>query len=279
MTIHPSAIIYDGAVVHDEANIGPLAVIGANVRIGSGTTVGPHAVIDGYTEIGCDCKIFAGASIGLDPQDFGYKGEPTGVKIGDRVTVREYATIHRATKEGFTTIGDDCFLMNYVHIAHNCQIGKGVIMANGATLAGYVNVGDGAVMSGYVILHQHLRVGRLCMLSGMTGSRLDLPPFTTLDGRPAQVRGINVLGLRRNKLSAEIRSAIKEAYRVLYRSGLNHTNALLKIESDIEPFSEIKEIVSFYRDSKRGVAGGYDPNQETTETSDGGVMSEAGAAI
>lgn len=279
MTIHPSAIIYDGAVIHDEAQIGPLAVIGANVRIGKGTTVGPHAVIDGHTEIGEDCKIFAGASIGLDPQDFGYKGEPTGVIIGDRVTVREYATIHRATKEGVTTVGDDCFLMNYVHIAHNCQIGKGVIMANGATLAGYVNVGDGAVMSGYVILHQHLRVGRLCMLSGMTGSRLDLPPFTTLDGRPAQVRGINVIGMRRSKLSAEVRSAIKEAYRVLYRSGLNHTNALLKIENDIQPFAEIKEIVSFYRDSKRGVAGGIDESMEATETKDGGVMEEAGAAI
>src|SRR5438874_3805170 len=127
MSIHKTAIIGDGAIIDASADIGPYVVIGPNVKIGSGTKIGPHAVIDGHTTIGADCQIFAGASIGLEPQDRSYKGEPTGVIMGDRAVIREYVTIHRATKEGFTTIGDDCFLMNYVHIAHNSQIGKGEI--------------------------------------------------------------------------------------------------------------------------------------------------------
>jgi UDP-N-acetylglucosamine acyltransferase len=158
MTIHRTAIISDGAQIHESAEIGPYAVIGPNVNIGRGTKVGPHVVIDGHTTIGEDCNIFAGASIGLDPQDLAYKGDPTGVIIGARVTIREYATIHRATGEGFTTIGDDCFLMNYAHVAHNCKLGRGVIMANGATLAGHVQVGDHAVFGGLIVIHQFVRV-------------------------------------------------------------------------------------------------------------------------
>jgi len=269
MSIHPSAIIDDGAQIHDSAMIGPGVVIGPNVTIGKGTKIGPHAIIDGHTTIGEDCNIFAGASIGLEPQDLGYKGEPTGVIIGDRCTIREYVTIHRATKEGFTTLGDDSFLMNYVHLAHNCQVGKHVIMANAASLAGHVHVGDYTVMSGFVIMHQHLRIGRFCMLSGMTGSRLDLPPFTTLDGRPAMVRGINALGLKRGKVPQNVRTAIKETYRLIYRSGLNVTNALARVEEEIEQHPEVKEIVEFFRTTKRGVAGSMSDGEGESE--DGGA--------
>lgn len=287
MTIHPSAIISDGAQIHETANIGPGAVIGPNVKIGKGTKIGPHVIIDGVTEIGEDCNIFAGATIGLEPQDLSYKDEPTGVKMGNRCTVREYVTIHRATKEGFTTVGDDCFLMAYVHLAHNCQIGNGVIMANCASLAGYVEVGDYTVMSGFVIMHQHIRIGRFVMLSGMTGSRMDLPPFSNIDGRPAMWRGINALGLKRGKIAPEVRTAIKEAYRLIYRSGLNITNALARVEEEIQPYPEIKEIINFFRTSKRGVAiamiEGSDDDAEagasgTTggATRDYGVMTETG---
>ncbi len=254
MPIHPTAIINDGAKIHENADIGPYAVIGPDVEIGARTKIGPHAVIDGHTIIGEDCHIYTGVTVGLEPQDLSYKGEPTGVKMGDRVTVREYATIHRATKEGFTTVGDDSYLMAYAHIAHNCKVGKGVIMANASTLAGYVEVGDHTVMSGFVIIHQNVRIGRMCMLSGMTGSRVDLPPFTNLDGRPAMVRGINALGLKRNKFAPDLRSAIKEAYRIIYRTGLNKTNALAKVEQEIQPFDEVKEIVEFFKSSKRGCA-------------------------
>ncbi|HEY9785004.1 MAG TPA: acyl-ACP--UDP-N-acetylglucosamine O-acyltransferase [Candidatus Obscuribacterales bacterium] len=252
--IHPTAIISGGAIIHESASIGPYAVIGPHVSIGEGTTVGPHAVIDGHTTIGKNCRIFAGASIGLEPQDLGYRGAPTGVIIGDRVTIREYCTIHRATKEANTTIGDDCFLMNYTHIAHDCQLGRGVIMANGTTLAGHVTVGDHAVFAGLVVFHQFVRVGRMAMMSGMSGSRVDVPPFILADGRPLAIRGVNMVGLRRQKIAMPVRSAIKECYRLLYRSGLNFSQALERIEAEIEQFPEVKEIVEFYRTTKRGVA-------------------------
>jgi len=253
--VHSTAIVADGAQIVESAEIGPYAVIGPNVRIGAGTQVGAHAVIDGHTTIGQGCRIYAGAAIGLEPQDLGYAGEPTGVIIGDGCTIREYVTIHRATKEGFTTIGDECFLMNYVHIAHDCQLGRGVVLANSTMMAGHVRIGDFTVMSGMCIFHQHVRVGRMCMISGLTGTRNDLPPFSTCDGRPAMVRGINVIGLRRQKVAPPVRSAIKESYRLLYRSGLNLSQGVALVEEQIEPYPEIKELVDFIKTSKRGVAG------------------------
>jgi UDP-N-acetylglucosamine acyltransferase len=268
MTIHRTAIIADGAQIDETAEIAPYAVIGPNVIIGPRTKIGAHAVIDGHTRIGADCHIFAGASIGLEPQDLGYKGEPTGVIIGDRVTVREYATIHRATKEGFTVVGDDCFLMNYVHIAHNCKLGKGIIMANMVMLAGYVEIQDKVVMSGAIIVHQFVRIGRLAMVSGMAGARVDLPPFTNLSGRKPRVRGVNAIGMKRDKFSLEVRSAVKEAYRIIYRTDANITQALEQIEREIQPYPEIKEIVEFYRSSKRGVVGRSEPSTDGDEGED-----------
>ncbi len=256
MSIHKTAIIGDGAKIGENVEIGPYVVIGDNVTIGRGTRIGPHAVIDGHTTIGEECKIYAGASIGLPPQDLSYKDAPTGVIMGDRCTVREYVTIHRGSKDPMTTVGNDCFLMNYAHIAHDCKVGKNVIMANGTTLGGHVEVGDYTVFGGLVVFHQFVRIGRFNMVSGNSGTRVDLPPFAVTDGRPLYVRGINVVGLRRAKIAANIRTAIKEAYRLLYRSDLNIANACLKIEEEIEQFDEIKEIVSFIRASKRGVARG-----------------------
>lgn len=256
MSIHKTAIIGDGAKIGENVEIGPYVVIGDNVSIGRGTVIGPHAVIDGHTTIGEECKIYAGASIGLPPQDLSYKDAPTGVIMGDRCTVREYATIHRGSKDPMTLVGNDCFLMNYAHIAHDCKVGKNVIMANGTTLGGHVEVGDYTVFGGLVVFHQFVRIGRFNMVSGNSGTRVDLPPFAVTDGRPLYVRGINIVGLRRGKIAANIRSAIKEAYRLLYRSDLNMANACSKIEEEIEQFDEIKEIVSFIRASKRGVARG-----------------------
>ncbi len=256
MTIHKTAIIDDGAQIDPSAEIGPYAVVGPNVKIGARTKVGAHCVIDGHTTIGSDCNIYAGASIGLDPQDLRYKGEPTGVIIGDRVVIREYVTIHRATAEGFTTIGDDCFFMNYVHIAHNCKVGRGVILANSVMMAGYVQIGDFTVMSGMNIFHQFVRVGRMVMVSGFVGARNDIPPFCMVDERHDRVRGINSIGMRRQGLSAKTRAAIKECYRLLYRSGLNNSQALARIEEEIEPCPEVQELVEFFKTSKRGVVGG-----------------------
>ncbi len=267
MTVHQTAIVSNGAKIDPSAEIGPYAVIGPNVTIGPRTKIGAHVVIDGITTIGADCKIYAGTSIGLEPQDLKYNGEPTGVIIGDRVHTREYVTIHRATKEGFTVIGDDCYLMNYTHIAHNCQLGAGVIMANNTCLAGHVTIGDNTVFSGYCIVHQWSKVGRGVMVGGMSGSRVDLPPFTICDGRPVSVRGINVIGLRRNKIGPETRKAIKAAYTLIYRSGLNITQAIEKICADGEPVAEVKEIIEFFQTSKRGVAVSYEraPDQSVME--------------
>lgn len=253
LTVHKSAVIADGAQIHETAEIGPYVVIGPNVKIGKGTKIGPHAVIDGHTTIGEDCNIFAGATIGLEPQDLGYKGEPTGVQMGNRVTAREYVTIHRATNDGVTVIGDDCFFMAYSHVAHDCKVGNGVILANSSMLAGHVQVGDYAILAGVCVIHQHCRLGRMLLMSGMSATRQDLPPFAMVDGRPPEIRGVNAVGLKRRQIAPATRKAIKEAYRILYRTDANLTNALIQIEKEIEPFPEILEIVEFYRSSKRGV--------------------------
>jgi UDP-N-acetylglucosamine acyltransferase len=268
MTIHKTAIVEDGAIIHDAAEIGPYVVIGPNVKIGAGTKVGAHSIIDGHTEIGENCHIFAGASLGLEPQDLKYKGEPTGVKIGDRVTIREYVTIHRGTGDRHTYIGDDCFFMNYVHIAHDCKVGKGVIITNNAGIAGHVEIGDYAVFSGYCIVHQNVRIGRSVMMGGMTGTRLDLPPFSLCDGRPASWRDINKVGLRRHGFSPELRQAIRMAYKMLYRQGLNISQAIARIQAEIEPYPEIKEITDFFQTSRRGVVPVY------TDPLEGTVMEE-----
>ncbi len=278
MLIHPTAIIADGAKVAASAEIGPYSIIGKSVKIGEGTKIGPHVVIDGDTTIGADCKIYASVAIGLDPQDFGYKGEPTGVIIGDRVTLREFVTIHRATKEGFTTVGNDCFLMNCSHIAHNCKVGNGVILANNAVLGGYVEVGDNAVFGGMIAVHQHCRVGRLVMMGGCSGTRQDIPPFAITERTPAKVYGINTIGLRRNKVSQETRSAIKNAYKIFNREGLNLKSAIERVESELGNFAEVKEIVDFYKSSRRGVCGplrSYDELKDPAPTEEK-ALAEAG---
>lgn len=255
--IHPTAIINSGAIIHETAHVAPYAVIGAHVEIGAGTRIGSHAIIDGRTKIGENCRIFPGVSIGLEPQDLSYKDEPTGVIIGDRVTIREYATIHRGTGDRFTTIGDDCFFMNYSHIAHDCRVGNGVILANNATFAGHCQIGDNVVVAGQTVFHQHVRIGRMAMLSGSSGSRVDIPPFATCDGRPLHVRSVNLVGMRRQKFSPELRAAIKQAYVYIYRSGLNNSQALEKIEEQYGQLPELMEIVAFFKSSKRGIARGY----------------------
>jgi UDP-N-acetylglucosamine acyltransferase len=262
-TIHRTAIVSNGAQIHETVEIGPYAVIGPDVVIGKKTKIGAHTVIDGHTTIGDDCNIYASASIGLDPQDLSYQGQPTGVVIGNRVTIREFATVHRASKEERTVIGDDCFLMNYSHVAHDCRIGNGVIMANGCTFAGHVTVGDYSVFAGITVFHQFVRVGRMVIVSGMTGTRLDLPPFTMCDLRPLTVRGLNLIGMRRQKVPPEVRSAIKEAYRLLYRSGLNISQAIAQIAETVPKFPEIDEIVEFFQSSKRGVIGLVPETEET----------------
>lgn len=252
--VHPTACIEAGAALGDNVEIGPFVYIGPEVKIGANTKVGASTVIVGRTTIGHDCNIYSHVSIGQDPQDLKYKGEATGVAIGNNVTLREFVSIHKATGEGLTIVGDDCFFMAYVHIGHNCQVGKGVIMANNVTLAGHVTMGDYVVCSGTLMFHQFVRVGRLAMMSALSGARQDIPPFSMCDGRPLSVRATNVVGMRRQNMNQTVRSAIKHAFKLIYGSNLNVTQALERIEAEIEQFDEVKELVAFYRSSKRGVA-------------------------
>lgn len=251
--IHPTAIVSKGAEIASGVEIGPYSFIGNNVVIKENTYVGPHVIVDGDTEIGSNCKLIAACSIGLPPQDISYKGEITGVKIGNGTVIREYVTIHRAVKEGFTVVGNNCYLMNYVHLGHNVQLGNNVIMANSSVFAGYVTVGDFAFISGLSTIHQHCRIGESAMYGAMTGSRLDIPPYFIADGRPAKIRGVNKVGLRRRGIKREIINELEKAYKIIYQSGLNTTNALERIENELVQHEEIKKLVDFFRTTKRGV--------------------------
>ena len=219
--VHTTAVVDPGAELHASVSVGPYAVIGPRVRVGAGTTIGAHCVIEGRTTIGRDNRIFQFASLGAVPQDKKYAGEPTELVIGDRNTIREFCTFNLGTAQGggVTRIGDDNWIMAYVHIAHDCQVGSQVILANNATLAGHVEVGDWAIIGGLTGLHQFVKVGPHVMAGFASHISQDVPPFMMVDGNPLAVRGFNVEGLRRRGFSAARIAAIKQMHRLLYRDG------------------------------------------------------------
>jgi UDP-N-acetylglucosamine acyltransferase len=220
--IHPTAIVDAAAELADSASVGPYSVIGARVRVGAGTTIGPHCVIEGPATIGRDNRIFGHASLGGPPQDKKYGGEPTELVIGDRNTIREFCTFNRGTAQdaGTTRVGDDNWIMAYVHVAHDVQVGHRTILANNATLAGHVHVGDWVIVGGLTGVHQFVKVGAHAMIGFATALSQDVPPFMMIDGNPAKVHGFNVEGLRRRGFSAERIAQVKEMHRLLYRKGL-----------------------------------------------------------
>jgi UDP-N-acetylglucosamine acyltransferase len=229
--IHPTAIIDPGAEIDPTVKIGPYVVIGDRVKIGANTSVGAHVIIEGPTEIGVGNQIFPGAAIGLESQDLKYDGGETWLKIGDYNRIREYVTINRATGNGeATVIGSHNLLMAYVHVAHNCILEDEVKIANATSLAGDVYIESGAVLSGVLGVHQFVRIGRLAMVAGMTRVQRDVPPYTIVEGNPARVRSLNLVGMKRSKFSAVELTALKEAYRIIYNS--NHTlqEALASLE-------------------------------------------------
>ena len=221
-SIHPTAIVDAAAKLDASVRVGPYAVIGPHVSIGAGSTVGAHAVIEGRTTIGADNHIFQFASVGAPPQDKKYAGEPTELVIGERNTIREFCTINTGTAQdrGVTTVGDDNWIMAYVHIAHDCLVGNGTVLANNATLAGHVQVDDFAIIGGLTGIHQFTRVGAYVMAGFASHISQDVPPFMMVDGNPLAVRGLNLEGLRRRGFSAGRVAAIKQMHRLLYRQGL-----------------------------------------------------------
>ena len=255
--IHPSATVEDGAVLGEDVSVGPFAHIGPFAKIGNGTTVGQGAIIDGHVTIGEKCQIFPYALIGMKTQDLKYKdGSVSYVEIGDRTVIREFATVHLGTADGEkTVIGSDCLFMCYCHAAHGVILGDHVICSNSVQLAGDVHIQDWAIVGGCSASHQFCTVGRHAMVGGMSKIRQDVPPFMLCDMHESNLRaiGINVVGLTRRGFARDVMQALKEAHRFLYRDGLNRTQALERVENDVEQFDEIKELVAFYRNSTRGV--------------------------
>ena len=219
--VHPTAIVDPKAELDASVVVGPYAVIGASVRIGAGTTIGAHCVVEGRTTLGRDNRVFQFASLGAAPQDKKYAGEPTELVIGDRNTIREFCTFNLGTIQdgGVTRIGDDNWIMAYVHIAHDCQVGNQVTMANNATLAGHVEVGDWVTVGGLTGVLQRMRIGAHAMIGFASHVGKDVPPFMVVDGNPLAVRGVNLVGLRRRDFSAGRIAAIREMHKLIYRQG------------------------------------------------------------
>jgi UDP-N-acetylglucosamine acyltransferase len=253
--IHPSAIVDDLAGVAEGVSVGPFCVIGPDVEIGAGTVIGPHVVIRGPTRIGRENRIFQFASIGEDPQDKKYQGEITRLEIGDRNVIREYSTVHRGTiqDKAVTRIGDDNLLMAYTHVAHDCVIGNGVIMANGASLAGHVTVDDCAILGGFSLVHQFCRIGRYSF-SGM-GSVIsrDIPPYVMVGGSPTRPRGINSVGMERRGFDADSILQIKRAFKLIYKSRLKLEEAIESLASMAEQSTEVLPLLEFLKQSGRSI--------------------------
>lgn len=252
--IHPSAIISPKAQLADGVSVGPGAVIGDNAVIGEGTKVAANCVIEGNTAIGKNCQLFTGAVIGSRPQDLKYKGENSFLEIGDNNIIREYCTFNPGTQEGSKTIvGDNNLFMAYCHVAHDCLIGNGCVIANNGTLAGHVTIEDKAVIGGIVAVHQFVRIGTLSIIGGCSKVVQDIPPFSTCDGHPAKIYGLNLVGLRRNKFSKETISRLDHSFKILFNSGFTIKHALLKLEEEKLQDEQAAYLINFVKKSERGI--------------------------
>ncbi len=254
--IHQMAVVSPKAEVGADVSIGAYTVVGDNVTIGDGCRIGPHVVLDGHTTIGAGSTISEFASIGGPPQDFSYKGEPTRVEMGKGVTVREYVTVHRGTVRGAgrTAIGDGSFLMAYCHVAHDCLLGPGVVMANSAHLGGHIKIGEKAILGGVVAVHQFVRVGEFALVGGVSGVAKDVPPYTLASGSRIYVYGLNEVGLRRNGFSRETILQLKRAFKLAFRSSLRLEEAAATIRDQMADTPEALRFAEFLISSRRGMA-------------------------
>ena len=235
--------------------IHPTAIVSKNAVIGAGTKIGAFCVIEGNTSIGKNCEIFTGAVVGSRPQDLKYKGENSFLEIGDNNIIREYCTLNPGTEEGAKTIvGSGNLLMAYSHIAHDCRLGNNCVLANGSTLAGHVTIEDRVVIGGLVAIHQFVRVGALSIIGGCSKVVQDIPPYSTCDGHPALVYGLNLVGLRRHNVSKDSIVSLDAAFRILFSSGLSIKHALEKVTQEVELTTEVSYLVNFIRNTERGIA-------------------------
>jgi UDP-N-acetylglucosamine acyltransferase len=253
--IHPTAIIEPGAILAPDVSVGAYSIIGPHVEIGAGTQIGPHVVIRGHTRIGRDNRIFQFASLGEIPQDKKYAGEPTGLEIGDRNVIREFCTFNCGTVQdiGVTRVGNDNWIMAYVHLAHDCQIGNHTIFANNASLAGHVHVGDYAILGGFTAVHQFCKIGAHCITGLSTVVFKDVPPYVTAAGHEAKPYGINTEGLKRRGFDSDTITKLKRAYKTLYRSGLTLDEAKLALEEQMTECEAVRSLLDFLAVSERGI--------------------------
>lgn len=253
--IHPTSIIEPQVEIDSDVDIGPYCIIRNGVKIKKGTRILSNVIIEGSTEIGENCTIFPFSSIGFPPQDLKYNGEDTKLIIGSSNTIREYATIHRASVkgDGSTVVGDKNFLMAYVHIAHDCKVGSNIIMANAATLGGHVVVEDFVVLGGLAAAHQFTRIGRYAMVGGLSGVVQDIPPYMVASGPRAKLFGPNTIGLKRHGFSESSISSIKKAYKILFRESFTLKEAIAKIHEELPPSEELSYLLDFIDKNKRGI--------------------------
>ena len=253
--IHPTAIVHPGARLGSDVEIGAYSLIGEHVEIGDGSRIGPHVVVTGHTRIGQGNRIFQFCSLGEEPQDKKYAGEPTRLEIGDHNVIREFCTFNAGTAQdvGVTRLGDHNWIMAYVHIAHDCQVGNHTIFANNATLAGHVHVGDYAILGGFTGVHQFCRVGAHVITGIASVVRQDIPPFITVAGNPLAPFGINSEGLKRRGYSAEALAALKRAYKTLYKSGLSLADAQAAIAAEAQTQPELAPLAEFLATAGRGI--------------------------
>lgn len=252
--IHRTALVDPGAHLGTDVMVGPYAIIGPNVTIGDRSQIAAHAVIERDTRVGAEVKVGYGSILGADPQDLKYRGEETWVEVGDQTTIREYCTINRGTPAtGRTTVGRRCFIMTYVHIAHDCVIGDDVILANSIQMAGHVTIDDRAIVSGLVPIHQFVRIGTYAFVGGGSRVNQDVPPYTKAVGNPLHLYGLNSVGLQRAGFGAEVKLALKKAYRLVFNSHLTITQGVARARAEIATITEVETFLRFIEASQRGV--------------------------
>ena len=253
--IHPSAIVDPNAEIDTNVDIGPYTVIADNVTIAAGTVIGPHVIVDPFVSIGADCRIFQYASVGAAPQAIKFKGEKTYVKIGRGTTIREFVTVNRGTAfgTGVTEIGEDNLLMAYCHVAHDCQTGRGVILANNATLAGHIVIGNYVTIGGLVAIHQFVRIGEYAYVGGKSAVPKDIPPYVIASGDRAKLYGLNRIGLQRHGFSESTIAALKKVYRILFRYGMTLNEAIERALAEVEHLPEVNNLINFIKSSERGI--------------------------
>jgi UDP-N-acetylglucosamine acyltransferase len=251
--IHSTAIVHPSAQIGDGVEVGPFAIVGPNCVVGAGSVIAARASLERNVTLGANVKVGVGTVLGGDPQDLKFKGEETVVEVGEGTAIREYSTINRGTSQSFkTTVGKGCFLMSYVHLAHDCHVGDGVIISNGTQLAGHVTIDEKAIVSGLVAVHQFATIGRYSFIGGCSRVAKDVPPYVKAVGSPIKLYGLNSVGLERNGFPEDVRRELKRAYRLFFKSELNLSQARERASAELHAFPEIQEFLAFFDRSDRG---------------------------